>query len=133
MFVAAGEPGTARKVAASVAAARKVFRVGRPLEVLTPVIMQPGLAGPRPKQLQLLDKARVGAVRQTDSAPSPGTVAQLDGQLLLFLIKKLDGTGGGLRCAKLRNQSLQGVVCVHLVDLPHRQQLWTGHCSCVKT
>ena len=43
MFVSAGEPGTAKKVQGSVAAARKVFRVFRPLESATPVILNPRL------------------------------------------------------------------------------------------
>ena len=41
MFVSAGEPGNAKKVQGSVAAARKVFRVFRPLESATPVIVSP--------------------------------------------------------------------------------------------
>ena len=43
MFVSAGEPGNAKKVQGSVAAARKVFRVFRPLESATPVILNPRL------------------------------------------------------------------------------------------
>lgn len=43
MFVSAGEPGSAKKVQGSVAAARKVFRVFRPLESATPVILNPKL------------------------------------------------------------------------------------------
>ena len=43
MFVSAGEPGNAKKVQGSVAAARKVFRVFRPLESATPVLLNPRL------------------------------------------------------------------------------------------
>lgn len=41
MFVSAGEPGNAKKVQGSVAAARKVFRIFRPLESATPVLLNP--------------------------------------------------------------------------------------------
>ena len=41
MFVSGGEAGRAKQVQGSVAAARKVFRVLRPLEAATPVILNP--------------------------------------------------------------------------------------------
>eukprot|EP01026_Neomeris_dumetosa_P061027 TRINITY_DN5757_c0_g1_i2.p1 TRINITY_DN5757_c0_g1~~TRINITY_DN5757_c0_g1_i2.p1 ORF type:complete len:282 (-),score=11.99 TRINITY_DN5757_c0_g1_i2:132-863(-) len=42
MFIAAGEPGNITKIQKSVASARKVFRILRPLEVISPVLLQPG-------------------------------------------------------------------------------------------
>lgn len=58
MFIAAGEPGKARSIAASVAAARKVFRVLRPVEALTPILLQPRLLPNKPIHTQVLDKAK---------------------------------------------------------------------------
>jgi hypothetical protein len=58
MFLAAGAPGDARRVQASVAAARKVFRVARPLEALAPLLHAPGLNAAKPLWLELLGKLK---------------------------------------------------------------------------
>lgn len=59
MFVAAGQPGDVKKVQASVATARKVFRIMRPLEVLNPLLQQPGWAGGgRPLWVEVLIKLK---------------------------------------------------------------------------
>lgn len=48
MFISAGQPGNVKKIQASVTAARKVFRIMRPLESLTPVLLSPGISGKDP-------------------------------------------------------------------------------------
>ncbi|KAL4457581.1 hypothetical protein ABPG75_012446 [Micractinium tetrahymenae] len=59
MFVAAGQPGNVKKIQASVATARKVFRIMRPLEALAPLIQNPGLAGGgRPLWVEALIKLK---------------------------------------------------------------------------
>lgn len=58
MFLSAGEPGNIKKIQASVTAARKVFRVMRPLELIIPLINQPGFAGKDPKLLQAVNKLK---------------------------------------------------------------------------
>ncbi|KAL4440647.1 hypothetical protein ABPG77_000356 [Micractinium sp. CCAP 211/92] len=59
MFVAAGQPGNVKKIQASVATARKVFRIMRPLEALGPLINTPGLAGGgRPLWIEALIKLK---------------------------------------------------------------------------
>lgn len=59
MFVAAGQPGDVKKVQASVATARKVFRIMRPLEVLNPLLQNPGWAGGgRPLWVEVLIKLK---------------------------------------------------------------------------
>jgi len=50
MFAAAGEPGRLKKAQASVALARKVFRLGKPLEMMTAVT-----APSKPGEPQVLD------------------------------------------------------------------------------
>ncbi|KAL6782568.1 hypothetical protein ACKKBG_A07305 [Auxenochlorella protothecoides x Auxenochlorella symbiontica] len=58
MFISAGQPGDVKKVQASVAAARKVFRIMRPLESLNPIIQNPTLNSNRPLVLELLAKLK---------------------------------------------------------------------------
>ena len=65
MFVSAGEAGKAKKVQVSVAAARKVFRILRPLESATPIILNPRLdasKGPLYKDALAKAKAALMAV-----------------------------------------------------------------------
>ena len=58
MWASAGAPGNARKVQASVAAARKVFRVFRPLESATPVLLDPRFVRGVPIHKQAIAKVR---------------------------------------------------------------------------
>lgn len=58
MFIAAGQPGNSRKVMASVAAARKVFRIMRPFENVTPLLIQPKFVEGRPLYTQVLEKLK---------------------------------------------------------------------------
>jgi len=58
MFLSAGEPGNLKKIQASVTAARKVFRIMRPLESLTPILVQPKLTGTQPWQQEALGKLK---------------------------------------------------------------------------
>lgn len=58
MFVSAGEAGDAKKVQTSVAAARKVFRIFRPLEAASPVLLNPALNPKKPLLLELLNKLK---------------------------------------------------------------------------
>lgn len=58
MFLSNGEPGQLRSIMASVGAARKVFRIMRPLEILTPLLAAPGFAGKDPLLIQLLNKIK---------------------------------------------------------------------------
>jgi len=58
MFISAGEPGNAKKVQASVAAARKVFRILRPLEAASPVLLNPQLNPKKPLLLELINKLK---------------------------------------------------------------------------
>lgn len=58
LFVSAGEPGNAKKVQASLAAGRKVFRFARPLEVLMPLITDPTFKMDKPIPPQLLAKLK---------------------------------------------------------------------------
>ncbi|KDD73237.1 peroxisomal biogenesis factor 11 [Helicosporidium sp. ATCC 50920] len=58
MLISAGEAGDAKKVQASVATARKVFRILRPLEALNPVLQNPHLNADRPLALELLAKIK---------------------------------------------------------------------------
>lgn len=58
LFLSAGQPGNLKKVQASVTAARKVFRIMRPLESLTPMLIQPGLTGKQPLHMELIQKAK---------------------------------------------------------------------------
>jgi hypothetical protein len=58
MFVSAGEAGNAKKVQVSVAAARKVFRVMRPLESVSPVLLNPQLNASKPVAIELLNKLK---------------------------------------------------------------------------
>lgn len=58
MFLSAGEPGQIKKIQASVTAARKVFRVLRPLESISPVLVQPGFTGAQPLPIEVLNKLK---------------------------------------------------------------------------
>lgn len=59
MFVSAGEAGNAKKVQVSVAAARKVFRIFRPLESVSPIIYSPHLNPAKPVVLELINKLKL--------------------------------------------------------------------------
>ncbi|GMH42037.1 hypothetical protein BSKO_09956 [Bryopsis sp. KO-2023] len=58
MFLSAGEAGNVKKIQASVAAARKVFRVMKPLESLTPLLLNPGFLGNRPGLIEAIGKLK---------------------------------------------------------------------------
>ncbi|KAF8059207.1 lvsF [Scenedesmus sp. PABB004] len=58
LYLSAGEPGNLKKVQASVTAARKVFRIMRPLESITPLLLQPGLTGKQPVHQEVLQKVK---------------------------------------------------------------------------
>lgn len=58
LFASAGEPGNIKKIQTSVTAARKIFRVMRPLESLTPLLVQPGFTGKQPKGLEAINKLK---------------------------------------------------------------------------
>ena len=73
MWASAGVPGNARKVQASVAAARKVFRVFRPLESATPVLLDPHFVRGVPVHKQAIAKVwkRGGGERWAQRPPPP--------------------------------------------------------------
>eukprot|EP00210_Caulerpa_lentillifera_P005690 g5442.t1 len=58
LFLSAGEPGQIKKIQASVAAARKVFRILKPLESLTPLILTPGFDLSASRIIQLINKVK---------------------------------------------------------------------------
>jgi Peroxisomal biogenesis factor 11 (PEX11) len=58
MFVAAGQPGDVKKIQGNVAAARKVFRIMRPLEALNPIIQNPYLNANKPFVIEVLNKLK---------------------------------------------------------------------------
>lgn len=58
MFISAGQPGNVKKIQASVTAARKIFRVMRPLESLTPILLAPGFTGKQPVLLEAINKLK---------------------------------------------------------------------------
>uniref|UniRef100_A0A7S0YFR0 Peroxisomal biogenesis factor 11 n=1 Tax=Polytomella parva TaxID=51329 RepID=A0A7S0YFR0_9CHLO len=58
LYISGGEAGNIKKIQASVTAARKVFRVMRPLEVISPLLLQPGLSGKAPVTLELINKVK---------------------------------------------------------------------------
>lgn len=58
LYLSAGQPGNLKKVQASVTAARKIFRIMRPLETLTPLLTQPGLTGKQPLRQEVLGKVK---------------------------------------------------------------------------
>lgn len=58
MFISAGSPGDAKKVQASVAAARKVFRIMRPLESLTPLVNNPSINPNKPLAIEIINKIK---------------------------------------------------------------------------
>ncbi|GAB4820863.1 hypothetical protein N2152v2_007909 [Parachlorella kessleri] len=57
MFVAAGQPGNVKKIQASVATARKVFRIMRPLEALVPLITNLTF-GNKPLAIEIISKLK---------------------------------------------------------------------------
>ncbi|KAK2076171.1 hypothetical protein QBZ16_001103 [Prototheca wickerhamii] len=58
MFASAGQPGDIKRIQVSVATARKVFRILKPLESLNPIVQNPHLNPNKPVVLELLNKAR---------------------------------------------------------------------------
>ncbi|KAG2435495.1 hypothetical protein HYH02_011790 [Chlamydomonas schloesseri] len=58
LFISAGEPGNIKKIQASVTAARKVFRIMRPLELMTPLLITPGFTGKQPMLLEAINKVK---------------------------------------------------------------------------
>ena len=58
MFISAGTAGDAKKVQASVAAARKVFRILRPLESLSPLVLNPTINPKKPLPIEILNKIK---------------------------------------------------------------------------
>jgi len=58
MFISAGEPGNARKIQASVTAARKIFRIMRPFEALMPIITNPHLNKSKPVPIEIIGKLK---------------------------------------------------------------------------
>jgi hypothetical protein len=58
LFICAGEPGNVRKVQASVTAARKVFRIMRPLESLHPLLLNPAINPSKPLWLEVINKIK---------------------------------------------------------------------------
>lgn len=58
MFISAGQAGDVKKVQASVATARKVFRIVKPLETLTPLILSPAIDGSKPLALEIINKLK---------------------------------------------------------------------------
>lgn len=58
MFISAGASGDVLKVQQSVAAARKVFRILRPIESLTPLICDGLKLGQGPAHLEIAKKLR---------------------------------------------------------------------------
>jgi len=58
LFLCAGAPGNIKKIQASVAAARKVFRILKPIEALMPIIVKPGFDATTPFLLQILGKIK---------------------------------------------------------------------------
>ncbi|PNH09763.1 Peroxisomal membrane protein 11D [Tetrabaena socialis] len=59
LFISAGEPGNIKKIQASVTAARKVFRIMRPLELVTPLLIQPGFTGKQPMLVEAINKVKL--------------------------------------------------------------------------
>jgi len=58
MFIAAGAAGDAKKVQVSVATARKVFRIMRPLESLAPLVHNPGINPNKPLVIEAINKLK---------------------------------------------------------------------------
>lgn len=58
MFAAAGNPGDAKKIQVSVATARKVFRVMRPLESLAVLLHNPSLNKSKPILIEIINKLK---------------------------------------------------------------------------
>lgn len=58
MFVSAGSPGSAKKIQTSITAARKVFRICKPLESLAPLVLNPSLDWRKPPHIEILKKLK---------------------------------------------------------------------------
>lgn len=58
MFISAGDPGVAKKVQVSLVAARKVFRIFKPLESLVPLYTNPSLDWRKPMHIEVLKKLK---------------------------------------------------------------------------
>lgn len=58
LYLSAGQPGNLKKVQASVTAARKIFRIMRPLESMTGILVQPGFTGKQPFHQEALAKIK---------------------------------------------------------------------------
>eukprot|EP00882_Tetradesmus_deserticola_P000620 GHRQ01000677.1.p1 GENE.GHRQ01000677.1~~GHRQ01000677.1.p1 ORF type:complete len:252 (+),score=112.71 GHRQ01000677.1:194-949(+) len=58
LYLSAGQPGNLKKVQASVTAARKVFRIMRPLETMTGLLTQPGFQGKQSLHQEALAKLK---------------------------------------------------------------------------
>uniref|UniRef100_A0A7S0US10 Peroxisomal membrane protein 11C n=1 Tax=Polytomella parva TaxID=51329 RepID=A0A7S0US10_9CHLO len=58
LFLSAGEAGNLKKVQASITVARKVFRVMRPLELISPLLIQPVFTGKQPVVLEAINKLK---------------------------------------------------------------------------
>lgn len=58
MFISAGTPGDAKKIQASIATARKVFRIFRPLESLTPLLHNPSINKSKPLAIEIINKLK---------------------------------------------------------------------------
>jgi len=58
MFVSAGAPGSVKKIKTSITAARKVFRICKPLESLAPLVLNPSLDWRKPAHIEILKKLK---------------------------------------------------------------------------
>lgn len=103
MFISAGEPGNAKKIQASVAAARKVFRVFGPLESVSPVILNPYLNPKKPVYIELLNKLKgvlMAIYFGADHVVWAGQAGLVSNKTLLERFQKasLYGWAGGSLC-----------------------------------
>jgi len=58
MFISAGEPGKVKQIQASIATARKVFRIMKPLESVAPLVLNPTLNPNKPVPIEVLNKLK---------------------------------------------------------------------------
>lgn len=58
MFISGGSPGSVKKVQTSITAARKVFRICKPLESLAPLVLSPSLDWRKPMHIEILKKLK---------------------------------------------------------------------------
>lgn len=58
MFVSGGAPGSVKKIQTSITAARKVFRICKPLESLAPLVLNPSLDWRKPPHIEILKKLK---------------------------------------------------------------------------